>query len=82
MTFLKQVPDKITEWNCCLDENNRHQSVIGWLLDAVLLFMTVFTISYLWFVYKTKIPVISVLLTASLSALSGYVYSLGKGRDN
>jgi Ca2+/Na+ antiporter len=74
MTFLKQVPDKITEWNYCLDENNRHQSVIGWLLDAVLLFMTVFTISYLWFVYKTKIPVISVLLAASLSALSGYVY--------
>ncbi|NLO83342.1 MAG: hypothetical protein GX094_09855 [Clostridiales bacterium] len=74
MTFLKNISDRIIEWNYYLDDDGRHESVTGWLLDIVLLIFTVFVASYLWFVYKTKMPAVSILLSASLAALIGYAF--------
>ena len=74
MAFLNNISDRITEWNYYLEEDDNYESIIGWLFDIVLFALMVFILAFLWLLYKTELPVVSILLAVSFSALIGYFH--------
>ena len=72
MDVLKKLSAKISEWNFYLEEGDKPTSIVSWLVDAIVLASASLAISYLWFVYKTKTPWLSVIfaivVTGAISA--------------
>ncbi len=62
MNLLKRLCTKIGEWNYYLEEGDKPASIVSWLIDAIMLASAALVTSYLWFVYKTKIPWLSLIL--------------------
>jgi len=69
MDFLKRLYAKIGEWNYYLEEEGKPTSIISWLVDGIMLATAALVISYLWFVYKTKIPWLSVIFALVVAVI-------------
>jgi membrane protein implicated in regulation of membrane protease activity len=74
MAFFKRIMLKTREWNYYLQEDNKPVSILSWISDIVVAGILIFTISYLWFVYKTKAPLLSIFLALSIAVLISIVF--------
>lgn len=74
MAFFKKIMFKIREWNYYLQEDNKPVSILSWITDIVVASILIFIISYLWFVYKTKTPLLSIFLALTIAVVISVVF--------
>lgn len=74
MNFLKRLYAKIGEWNYYLEGGDKPTTIVSWVIDAIMLAGAALITSYLWFVYKTKIPWLSVIFAIVMTATISVAY--------
>lgn len=74
MNFFKRLCNKIGEWNYYLEEGDKPASIVSWVIDAIMLATTSLIASYLWFVYKTKIPLLSLIFAIGAAGVISIAY--------
>ncbi|MBM7582656.1 hypothetical protein JOD02_001513 [Caldicoprobacter guelmensis] len=73
MNSLKRLFSKISEWNYYI-EGDKPASILSWVVDAIILSILTLCMSYLWFVYQSKIPWLSLIFALMATATVNIVY--------
>jgi hypothetical protein len=76
--MLKTYTNKVRTFSFYMGNIDKPRPVLGILIDFLVLLIGIFSLLYLWLVYRTKTPLLALMVSLLVTALLGYALYLKK----
>lgn len=78
--MLKTYSDKIRTFSYYMGSYDAPRPILGILADFILILIGIFSTLYLWLVYRTRAPLLSLIVSLCVTSLLGFALYLRKRR--